>query len=76
MNASWNYDQTSELVAIATCSHVCVLNHDFTVKDKKKINSGVTYSNRILCLNWNPLTNFLYVGGAFENIKVFGSTLD
>lgn len=60
---------------MATTSHLCVFSSDFTTKFKKKIPTGLHNSQRILCLNWSPLTNFLYVGGAFENIKVFGSTL-
>lgn len=64
-----------ELFAIATCGHIWVLNCDLSVRNSIKIPTGLHHSNRILCLNWNPLTNFLYVGGAFENIKVFGSTL-
>jgi hypothetical protein len=46
------------------------------MKEKKKIVNGGGFNNRILCLNWNPLTNLLYVGGAFDHVKVFGAGLE
>jgi hypothetical protein len=61
---SWNYEET-ELIAVATYNYICIFNTDLKILHKKKINNGVHHSNKILCLNWNILTNFLYVGGAF-----------
>lgn len=61
---------------MATYNYICIFNENLKILHKKKINNGVHHNNKILCLNWNILTNFLYVGGAFESIKIFGPSLD
>lgn len=72
---SWNYEE-NELIALATHNHICVFNKDLKILHKKKVNSAQHHNNKLLCINWNPLTNFLYAGGSFENIKIYGSSLE
>lgn len=72
---SWNICSGVETVAVAFETKLLT----FSVPELKILHSKKLQMGRhikILTIDWNPLTNFLHVGGAFESVKIFDSTLE
>lgn len=75
MGLSWNDRLDQETLCVAFETKIMVLGCPvLTVLASKRLLMGRHI--KILTVEWNPLTNFLHVGGSFECIKVFSSSLE